>query len=84
MTTRYLVWVDGDTRADAKEINAVGPCIAAETWLKDREFGAGDDSDIHEIVTVVEDKEGSPEERFNVFCDVSITFTAHRINYEIS
>jgi len=82
MTTRYLVWVDGDTRADADVVEADrGPREAAETWLRDREFSSGDTQDITENVTVVEDAEGAIEERFEVFCEVSVTFTAckHRV-----
>ena len=80
----YLVWPDGETREFAANIEAVGPCDAAENWMKYVEFS--DDAhyralygDDHKIVTVAEDKEGSIEERFSVFCDVSITFAAHRI-----
>lgn len=79
MKTKYLVWVDGGTRADADVVQADdGPREAAEIWLRDREFRAGDTQDITENVTVVEDAEGAIEERFDVFAEVSITYTAYK------
>jgi len=79
---QYLVWPDGDTREFAAEIEAVDPSTAAKSWLIDVEFAGVDPVTTSEIVTVAEDKEGSIEERFSVFCDVSITFNAHRFNDE--
>jgi len=87
--TKYLVWVDGGTRADADVVEADdGPREAAEIWLENREaaedwrgnreFRAGDTQDITENVTVVEDAEGAIEERFDVFAEVSVTFTAYK------
>jgi len=81
---RYLVWVDGDTREFTAEIEAVSPRNAAEVWMEKGKFPIGKNGYAQKRVTVAEDVEGAIEQRFDVICDVIITFTAHRINDEAS
>jgi len=81
---RYLVWPNGDTRESAAKIEAVSPRSAAEVWMEKGEFPISENGYTQKRVTVVEDEEGAIKERFDVFCDVSITFTGHRISDEIS